>query len=193
MRGRTQVFANLEGSWQASGRRLQGRYEVLNAVGSTLVLLDRYDGTVFTAGRQPEDNVYVSSLSLSQGAQVRVKAVELQLHDENLARALVPLYQMQQEAGLQHIYVSGELILEGESPGIMELQEQWSRFRLPMVQPVEPGHYELQYLTAAGLIGLANTGIESANLVIVATYVSPADGPTATPLPSPAALSTGEP
>jgi hypothetical protein len=167
---------------------------VLNAVGNSLVLLDRYDGTVFTAGRQPEDNVYVSSLSLSQGAQVRVKAVEVQLHDENLARALVPLYQMQQEAGLQHIYVSGDLILrEGTSPGIMELQEEWSRFRLPRVQRVEPGHYELQYLTAAELVGLANTGVESANLVIAATYVTPADGPTATPLPSPAALSTGEP
>ncbi|MGD9404253.1 MAG: hypothetical protein PVH95_03800, partial [Anaerolineae bacterium] len=48
-------------------------------------------------------------------------------------------------------------------------------------------HYSLHYLDAAELIGLAEVRVQTAELVIVATYVPAQAGPTATPLPSPPA------
>jgi hypothetical protein len=89
---------------------------------------------------------------------------------------------MQSEPGIQHIYVSGDVIL----PTGMEaapLPLDYSERSIRHIQSPEPGHYIFQYLTAGDLIGLANVQVASADLVIVATYASVTAEPTVTPLP----------
>ena len=182
LRGRTLVFAQVWGSWQASGRPASGRFEVLNAEGSSLILLDRYDGTVFSAGRGAGDDFYVDGISLSTGSAVQIKSVEVHLEGQYLAEALPVLYAMQKEPGLEHIFVSGELLTDAEveSPLVPSL----SRSRLRPIEMVSsPGHHRLNYLTAVELRELAEVLVRTADLMVVATYRTPAEGPTATPLP----------
>lgn len=183
LRGRSQVFARVQGTWQASGRRMSGTFEVLNAVGSSFVLLDRYTGQVFTAGRAADDNLYLNGISLQTGEEVRIKPAEIRLAGEPLANALPVLYQMQAEPGVQHIYVSGELVLAAGSSALPVDLDQTS---LRRVRKLDEGHYGLRYLTAAEFIAMAGAiHVESADLLVVGTYTVTASGPTATPLPLP--------
>jgi len=186
LRGRALVFARVRGSWQATGRPMSGSFEILNAVGPSLVMLDRYDGTLFSAGRQPSDNLYLDSISLSTGSPVRVKPVEVRLEGQRLADALPVVYLMQREPGLQHIYVSGNVVLprpqEIASP---TLEADYAQTHLQKIQAEEAEHYTLHYLTAAELIRLSDVQVQTADLVIVATYALPPEGPTVTPLPPP--------
>jgi len=187
-RGRTLIFASVQGTWQSSGRRMAGTFEVLNAVGPSFILLDRYTGQVFSAGHAADDNLYLNSIGLQTGEEVRVKPAEIRLADEPLANALPVLYQMQAEPGLQHIYVSGDLVLGAGSPALRADLRQTS---LRRIQQLESGHYNLRYLTAAELIALAGgLQVEMADLLAVGTYAVPGSGPTVTPLPLPVA--TGE-
>jgi inner membrane protein len=186
MRGNNQVFAYVEGTWQATGKRMSGWLEILNAVGESFILLDRFDGTVFTGGRGAEDNLYLNRISLRTGPSIRVKPTEIRLEDQSLASGLAVLYEMQREPGLEHIYVSGDVFLplhpDGASP---LLPADYTQTRLRRIQGHHGGHYTLHYLTASDLIALANVRVELADLVIVATYTSPVGGPTVTPLPPP--------
>ena len=189
LRGRNQVVASVEGTWQATGRRITDRFEVLNAEGESFVMLDRFTGRVFTAGRGAGDNLYVNRLRLQPGPAIRIQAVEVQLQDEPLADALPSVYQMEREPGLQHIYVSGDLVLRdiaGEAAP--SLSPSYAQTSLRHIQPGDggttPGHYQLRYLTASELIELAPVEVASADLVIVAAYVPDATGPTPTPLPT---------
>jgi inner membrane protein len=194
MRGRNLVIARVEGSWQATGRRMSGSFEVLNAQGQSFVLLDRYDGAVFTAGREATDNFYPSSISLSLGSAVRIKPVEVHLREQRMFDALPTIYQMQGEPGLEHIYVSGDVVLpasqEVTSP---TLQVDYAQNQIRKIQAHEPGHYSLHYLTASELIDLAHLQVDLADLILVATYATPVAGPTVTPLPSPPPPPTGTP
>lgn len=191
MRGKNLVVADIEGTWQASGRRVTGRYEILNAVGDSFVMLERYTGRVFTAGRGPADNLYLNRLNLGTGPQVRIKAVEIELHDQTLAEALPILYEMQREPGLQHIYVSGALkALTAQDTASPVLPVDYSQTTLPRIETDEGGNRRLQYLTAGQLIELADVPVEHAGLVITATYITPPEGPTVTPLPSPSPEAT---
>ncbi len=188
LRGRIQVFVYIEGSWQASGRPVSGRFEILNAAGESFVMLDRFSGRVFSAGRGEEDNVYLDRIVLQSGPAVTVKPVEIRLERRPLSDVLNTLYEMQVEAGLQHIYVSGELLLPaGQEATPSMLEVDYGQTSLRRVQLHEAGHYSLHYLTAGELIDLSALQVEVADLVIVATYVSPAAGPTVTPLPLPSA------
>lgn len=191
-RGRIQVFAYIEGSWQTSGRPVSGRFEILNAAGESFVILDRFSGEIFSAGQSGEDNVYLDRIILQSGPAVTVKPVELRLERQPLSDILNTVYEMQDEAGLQHIYASGDLFLpttqDGTSP---TLEVDYSQINLRQIQSHDAGHYSLHYLTAAELIQLADLQVETADLIVVATYVSPATGPKATPLPS--LTSTAEP
>jgi len=188
LRGRIQVFVYIEGSWQASGRPVSGRFEILNAAGESFVMLDRFSGMVFSAGRHKEDNVYLDRIVLQSGPAVTVKPVEVRLERQPLSDILDMLYEMQAEAGLQHIYVSGELLLAAGQPVTASMPKaDYSQTSLRRIQMHEAEHYSLRYLTAGELIDLAGLQVEFADLVIVATYVSPAAGPTVTPLPAPAA------
>jgi len=181
-RGKNLVFAYVEGSWQASGRPVWGRFEILNASGESYILLDRYDGKVFTAGRGADDNLYLNRIILQPGSAAAIKATEIHLQDQPLADGLSVLYEMQQELGLQHIYVSGNLVV----PISSSLKVDYTQTGLRRIQAGDKaGHYTFHYLTAGDLIELANLPVETAVLVIVATYASPASGPTATPLPAP--------
>lgn len=185
LRGRYLVFASVQGSWQTSGLRLgAGLFEVLNVVESSYVLLDRYTGKVFTAGRSPEDHVYLDSIGLQTGSQAQIKPVEILLEDEPLGAGLAVLYEMQREPGLQYIYVFGDVLLPAGTGVGLPLDHTLTG--VPRIQAEEPGHYRLQYLPAAELIALADVEVETASLLVVATYISPPAGPTATPLPSPA-------
>lgn len=189
MRGRYLVFADVQGTWQATGRRVSGRYEVLNAAGQSFTMLDRYTGKVFTAGRAPTDNLYLNGIRLTTGSPVRIKAIEVQLRDQPLAQALPLVYSMQREPGLQHIYVSGDVIVPTLQDIVSPtLAVDYAQTSLRRIQAQDGGHYSLHYLTASDLIELANVGVETADLVIVATYERPATGPTVTPLPSPPPL-----
>ncbi len=187
LRGRYLVVADVDGTWQATNRRVTARYEVLSAMGESLVMLDRYTGRVFRAGRQPEDHLYLDRLSIAAGSPVRVKPVEIHLQDELVADALPVVYQMQAEPGLQHIFVSGTIVVPthgiGDAP---ELTADQSQTQLRRIVKGEAGEYDLQYLTARELIDLANIRALRGELLIVATYISPGSGPTVTPLPSPA-------
>jgi inner membrane protein len=186
MRGRNLVFARVEGSWQATGRRASGQFEVLNAVGESFIMLDRYDGKVFTAGRGPSDNFYLSTVSLWAGSPVRIKPVEVHLEGGYLGEALPSVYEMQREPGLQHMTIAGDVVLPVQGEVVSPtLQVDYAQTRLRKIQAQEPGHYTLHYLTASELIDLANLRVETADLLIVATYATPATGPTVTPLPSP--------
>jgi membrane-bound metal-dependent hydrolase YbcI (DUF457 family) len=179
LRGRNRVLARIEGSWQATGRRWGGSFEILNASGESFLLLDSYTGRIFTAGRGPGNDFYLSSISLAVGDPIRVKPVEVHLVDQFLAESLPVLYQMQREPGLLYIFASGDLLTaESLPPGD-------AANRLAKIEADEPGHYTLRYLTAAELIALASVPVDRADLVIFATYTSPDSGPTVTPLPSP--------
>jgi len=186
LRGRNLIFADVEGTWQATGRRMSGRFEILNASDQSFVMLDRYDGKVFSAGRSSSDNLYLNRITLQPGSPVRVKPAEIHLQDEPLTEGLPVLYQMQREPGLQHIYVSGDVIIPGLSDLISTtLPIDYAQTSLRRIEAQDPGHYRLYYLTASELIALANQQVSMADLVIVATYATPAAGPTVTPLPSP--------
>lgn len=185
LRGRYLVFASVQGTWQTSGLRLSGRFEVLSALDNSYVLLDRYTGKVFTAGQSPQDHVYLDSISLQAGSQVQIKPAEILLEDQPLANGLTVLYQMQREPGLEHIFVFGYLVLpanaNGDQPGLP--QQEHGLSSVPRIEAKETGQYRLQYLTAADLIALANLEVERAELLVVATYSNPPAGPTVTPLP----------
>jgi hypothetical protein len=186
IRGRNLAFASVEGTWQATGRRINGRFEILNAAGESYVMLDRYTGDVFTAGRAVGDNLYLNSITLEAGASSAVKPAEIHLQNQRLEQALPVVYEMQREPGLQHIYVSGDVVVPSRQDILHPLlQTEYAQTSLRRIQGHEPGHYSLHYLTASDLINLADLEVELADLVIVATYVRPAAGPTVTPLPSP--------
>ncbi len=187
-RGSVLMFAYVDGTWQATGRRFSGRFEILSAIEGSYIMLDRYTGEVFTAGRSAHDNVHVNSIRLQTGPSATIKPAAVHLRAQRLVDGLPILYQMQQEPGLQHIYVSGDVVLpvlpEVRSP---TLEVDYSQTSLRQIQAHEPGHFSLHFLAASDLINLANLEVITADLVIVATYASPATGPTATPLPSPPA------
>jgi hypothetical protein len=107
MRGRTLVLADVEGTWQATGRRVSGRFEVLGATDDSFILLDRYSGQVFSAGPSANENLVLNQINLETGLPVQIKAVEVHLEDQTLSNALAAVYQMQREAGLEHIFISG--------------------------------------------------------------------------------------
>jgi inner membrane protein len=188
LRGRNLVYVDVDGTWQASGRRVRQRFEILNADGPGLILRDTFTGKVLTAGRGPDDNLYLNWINVLPGSAAVVKPVEVHLQDQPLADALPIIYEMQDEPGLQHIFVSGDISVSdpvGDShPGLGVDYDQTNLRKVTAGE--EPGHHVLRFLTAAELIELANVPVASADLVIVATYASPATGPTATPLPEPA-------
>jgi membrane-bound metal-dependent hydrolase YbcI (DUF457 family) len=186
LRGRRLVYANVDGTWQATGRRIADRFEILNASGSSLIMLDRYTGKVFAAGRNPSDNLYLNGISLQEGPSARVKPVEVELRNQRLADALPIVYEMEREPGLEHIYVSGDLVLadDQDAPGLT-LEQDFAQTRLRRIQDHGDGHASLHYLAASELIELANLWVEMGELTLVATYASPPSGPTVTPLPSP--------
>jgi hypothetical protein len=193
-RGRNLVTAAIEGSWQVSGRRGSGRFEVINAADQSFVLLDRYTGRVFTAGRTAADNFYASRISLQIGPAARIKPVEIHLEGQQLVGALPTVYQMQREPGLQHIFVSGDIVLpaprDESSPA---LPVDYSQNSLRKIQSHGAEHYSLHYLTASELIALAGMQVETADLVIWATYIEAGAEPTVTPLPTPPDLPDGAP
>jgi membrane-bound metal-dependent hydrolase YbcI (DUF457 family) len=187
MRGKTLVFADVEGTWQATGRRVSARFEILNSAGSSLIMLDHYTGRIFSAGQGAADNLYLNRIQVVQGAAANIKPVEIRLRDQLLAEALPIIYQMQPEPGLQHIFISGDVILPdtpGEGAG---LEADLRQTEVPLIVDLGGGHYTFHYLTAAELIGLARVQVSAADLVIVAAYASPPSSPTATPLPALAA------
>lgn len=185
LRGRTLAFADVEGTWQATGRRISARFEILNARGQSLILLDHYSGSIFTAGQGAADDLYLNRLTVQQGAAVNIKPVQIRLQAQPLAEALPILYQMQTEPGLQHIFISGDLVLPAGADPDPRLRPDHRQMEVRRIVAQGDGHYSLHYLTAAEMIALAGVPVETADLLIVATYTSPADGPTATPLPSP--------
>jgi membrane-bound metal-dependent hydrolase YbcI (DUF457 family) len=194
MRGRTQVFAYIDGSWQISGKPISGRFEILNASDQSFIVLDRYTGEIFTAGRGGEDNVYLNRIILQSGPSVLVKPVEIHLEDQSLGDALDIVYEMQQEPGLQHTYIIGDLLLADlKDAAESSLQADLSQTSVRKIQWHALEHYSLHYLSAAELIDLAELQVKTANLVIVATYARPATGPTATPLPLPPPRGSTEP
>jgi hypothetical protein len=179
----------VQGTWQATGRRTAGRFEILNAAGESFVMLDRFSGKVFTAGRSDDDDLYLNQITLQPGASTQTRAVEVHLQDQPLLEALPVVYLMQREAGLEHIYVSGDVVVPHlQDGGGLTLPLDYAQTRLRKIQSPNPGHYTLHYLTASELIELANIQADTADLVIVATYVSPEGEPTPTPLPSPPPL-----
>jgi membrane-bound metal-dependent hydrolase YbcI (DUF457 family) len=196
LRGKNLVYADLEGTWQASGRRVTDRFEVLNARGQSFVMLEPFTGKVFTAGQSATDNLYLNRIRVWPGAPARVKAVEVSVRDGSLAEVLPLVYEMQKEPGLEHIYVSGDILVpeshDGSGP---MLSADYSQTTLRKIQPgsehpptgeqMGTNHWTLAYLTAAELVELANLKVDSADLVIVGTYSTQIEGPTATPLPSP--------
>lgn len=183
LRGRYLVFGYVQGTWRDSGLRLSARFEVLNALGSSYVLLDRYTGKVFSAGRDPGDDVYLESISLQTGSQVQVKPAEILLQDQPLADGLHVLYEMQREPGLQYIHIFGDVLLPEGAEDSLPVEHTLTGIR--RIQLKGPGHYRLEYLPAVELIALGDVQVRTASLLIVASYVSPPAGPTATPLPSP--------
>jgi membrane-bound metal-dependent hydrolase YbcI (DUF457 family) len=185
LRGSNLVYAQIDGSWQASGRRAGGTFEILNARGDSYIMLERYSGKVFTAGRNADDNLYLNRINLQVGPSSSIKAGEVHLQDQFLADALPMVYEIQQEAGLQHTYVSGDIVVAPASDSISaSLQQDYAQTSLRRIQAHEPGHYSFHYLTASDLIALSELPVETANLLIIATYARPASGPTVTPLPT---------
>jgi membrane-bound metal-dependent hydrolase YbcI (DUF457 family) len=182
MRGRNQVFARVDGTWQASGRRINESFEILNGVGDSLVLLDRYTGQVFQAGREATDHLHLNRIDIQVGPPVSIKDVEIHLEAETLAEIVPLLYEMQSEPGIQHIYVSGDVVLPAAGEAA-PLSVDYAQTSIRKIQSLGAGHYRLRYLTASDLIGLANVQVGEADLVIVATYASVTSEPTVTPLP----------
>jgi inner membrane protein len=189
LRGQNLIFAYVQGTWQVTGRRMSGRFEILNARGTSFVMLDRYTGQVFTAGRSADDNLYLNYISLQTGAAIRVKPAEIHLEEQPLADALPVLYEMEKEPGLQYIYAFGDLTAFGDlvsNSDSEELEIDYTPNSLKRIHKQEPGHYSLDYLPAPNLIAWEALPVLRADLVIVATYITPASGPTVTPLPPPA-------
>jgi membrane-bound metal-dependent hydrolase YbcI (DUF457 family) len=185
LRGRYLAFADVEGTWQATGRRIVARYEILNISERSLVLHDRYTGQVFLAGRGATDNLYLNRITVLAGDAVRIKPVEVRLQHETLGRLLPILYEMQSEPGLQHIFVSGDLVISGSQPASeWGLTHDYAQTSLRRVEAFCDGHVTLRYLTAGKIIEVSSVPVETGGLVIVATYVIPAMGPTVTPLPT---------
>jgi hypothetical protein len=194
LRGRNLVTASIEGSWQATGRRGSGRFEVINAADQSFVLLDNYTGKVFTAGRTAADNFYPSYISVQTGPAARIKPVEIHLEGQHLAEALSAIYQMQREPGLQHIFVSGDVVVPPQQDvGSPTLPVDYPQSSIRKIQLHDAGHYSLHYLTASELIALSNVQVITADLVIWATYIEAGAEPTVTPLPTPAATPDGSP
>jgi inner membrane protein len=188
LRGRNLALADVGGTWQATGRRVRARFEVLSAADQSYIMRDDFTGRVFSAGRTAADNLYLDRISVVAGAPVRIKAVEIQLRDEPLAAALPIVYEMQHEPGLQHIYVSGDVVVPTAQDMVSpSLPIDYAQTSLRRIQSGGAGQYTLHFLAADELIELAGVGTETADLVIVATYTSPPSGPTATPLPTPTA------
>jgi membrane-bound metal-dependent hydrolase YbcI (DUF457 family) len=185
LRGNYLVYATIEGTQQVSGRKINGTFEILNAVGDSYVLLDRYTGDVFSAGRSADDNLYLNRISLQPGSSATIKAVELHLQDQLLADGLLVLYEMQREPGLQHIYISGDIVVpSARQPDMTVLQQDYAQTSLRKIQAQEEAHFGLHYLTAGDLIALASVPVETADLVVVATSATSPSGPTVTPLPT---------
>jgi membrane-bound metal-dependent hydrolase YbcI (DUF457 family) len=185
LRGRNLVLVNVEGTWQATGRRISGSYEVLNISGSSFIMRDGYTEQVFTAGQGAADNLYLNWVSVAAGSAIQAKPVEIRLQDQTLANLLPVVYQMQREPGLQHIFISGDITISLAGGAGDGLSPDYSQTHLRQIQAQGPGHYSIHYLPASKLIELANTQVQLADLLVVATYAIPAAGPTATPLPSP--------
>ena len=184
MRGKNQVFAYLDGSWQLSGLPISGRFEILNARDQSYIVLDRYTGKVFTAGRAGEDNVYLNRVILQSGPSVLIKPIEIYLEHQSLGDAADTVYEMQRDPGLQHIYVTGDLVLSTlNDTASSALQADYSQTHLRQIQEHGMGRFSLHYLSAAELLELADLRVETADLIITGTYARPATGPTVTPLP----------
>jgi hypothetical protein len=100
---------------------------------------------------------------------------------------------MQREPGLQYIYASGRLVLPSDEPvDQLGLPAGFAPTDLRRIEREDAGEYAVRYLSAAELIALSQVQVQSADLVIFATYISPpAGGPTATPLPPPPVPSSG--
>jgi membrane-bound metal-dependent hydrolase YbcI (DUF457 family) len=190
MRGRRLVYADVNGSWQASGRRLYGRFEVLNASGRSYVLLDTYTGQVFTGGRDATDHLYLDSIAIVPGPAAKVKPVEFPFRDEPISAVLPTVYEMQSEPGLEHIYVSGEVILAlDEQESLLEqLAADYSQTKVRRFEKLDERHYRLSYVPAFQLIAMAGITLQEGELLVVATYESPPGGPTVTPLPTTSAV-----
>jgi hypothetical protein len=186
------VFASVQGTWQVTGQRISGRFEILNAYGSSYVMLDRYTGRIFTAGRNGGDNLYLNYIDLQTGDAVTIKPAEIHLARQRLADVLPVVYQMQSEPGLQYIYASGQLVLRSDEPvDQLGLPAGFAPTDLRRIEREDAGEYAVRYLSAAELIALSQVQVQSADLVIFATYISPPAGPTATPLPPPPVPSSG--
>ena len=193
MRGKNQVFAYLDGSWQISGLPISGRFEILNTRDQSYVVLDRYSGNIFTAGRSSEDNVYLNRAILQRGPSIVIKPVEIHLEHQVLGDATDVVYQMQRDPGLQHIYVTGDLVLSTlNDTASSALQADYGQTHLRQIQEHGMARFSLHYLSAADLLKLADLQVETADLIIVGTYARPATGPTVTPLP-PASQSLTDP
>jgi membrane-bound metal-dependent hydrolase YbcI (DUF457 family) len=196
LRGKNLVTAAIEGSWQATGRRASGRFEVINAADESFVLLDRYTGRVFTAGHKADDHFYPSRITLQTGPAARIKPVEVHLENQYLADALPTIYQMQREPGLQHIFVSGDIVVPALQAGdIPQLEVDYSQSSVRKIQSHDARHFSLHYLTASELIALASVLVDAADLSIWATYIEPETEaePTVTPLPTPAVVPESSP
>ncbi len=194
LRGRNLVTAYIEGSWQATGRRGSGRFEVINAADESYVMLDRYTSRVFTVGRTAADNFYPSHVSLQTGPAARVKPIEIHLEGQQLAEALSLVYQMQREPGLQHIFVSGDIVVPAlQDTASPALPIEYSQASIRKIQSHDAGHYSLHYLSASELIALSGVQVDIADLIIWATYIEAGAEPTVTPLPLPAATPDGSP
>lgn len=191
LRGRYLLFADVSGAWQLSSRRVSARFEILGAEGGSLILLDRYTRRIFTGGQSASDHLYVYSLNVVAGSSVRVKPVEVHLVDEDLAAVAPVLHAMQSEPGIEHILISGELVVAEDVDDRALPIEDLALDRLPKIVRETERHYSLHYLDAGELIALASLAVAQGELVVTATYVSPAAGATATPLPpAPAGGST---
>jgi hypothetical protein len=185
LRGNNLVYAYVQGTWQASGRRTNGTFEILNAAGDSYIMLDRYTGDVFSAGRSAEANLYLNRITLQTGSTASIRPVELHLDNQHIADGLPVLYEMQEEPGLQHIYVSGDIVVAPtENPNSPVLEQDYSQTSVRRIQAHELGHFSLHYLTASDLIALAHLPVEIGDLMIVATYTADTSGPTVTPLPT---------
>jgi hypothetical protein len=185
LRGNYLVFADVEGAWQATNRRTSGRYEVLGSSGRSLVMLDRYTGAVFSAGRDGGDDLYVSRISLATGSTAQIKPVVMELHGQPLGDALPIVYEMQREPGLQYIYVSGEVAPETNQDGTTLALLDHSGTGLRRIVQVSEGLYRFRWLTASDLVAMARLRVASGELVIVSTVAHNQLSITATPLPSP--------
>ncbi len=193
MRGRSQVFAYLDGSWQTSGMPISGRFEILNARDQSYVVLDRYSGMIFTAGQTSEDNVYLNRVILQRGSSIVIKPVDIHLERQSLGDATDVVYEMQRDPGVQHIYVTGDLVLSTlNDTANSALQADYGQTHLQQIQEHGMGRFSLHFLSAADLLKLADLQVETADLIIVGTYARPATGPTVTPLP-PASQSLTDP